>query len=109
MLPRINAAAAALLVILYVAWWLAAGMPRLGLVMLGVGALPLLLTLPALWRARRIGTTIAGFLVAFHLAYAMMELFANPAVRGWVAAQSFLALVLFVGTMVVLRSGSARD
>ena len=110
MLPRINAVAATLLVILYVAWWLAAGMDmELGLTMLVVGGLPLLLTLPALWSGRRIGTTVAGFIVAFHLAYAMMELFANPAVRGWVAAQTFLSLVLFIGTMVVLRSGSAGE
>lgn len=110
LLARINAMAAAMLVILYIAWWLAAGRdPGLGLTMLVVGGLPLLLTLPALWKARRIGTTVAGFLVAFHLAYAMMELFANPEVRGWVAAQTFLALLLFVGSMIVLRSGSASD
>ncbi|MDX1442240.1 MAG: DUF2069 domain-containing protein [Gammaproteobacteria bacterium] len=108
MLPRMNAVAAALMVLLYVAWWIDAEMPRLGLVMLGAAVLPLLLTLPALWQARRIGTTVAGFVVAFHLAYAMMELFANPEVRGWVAAQTFLALLLFTGTMVVLRSGSAK-
>ena len=110
MLPKINALSAALLVILYIAWWIAAGMEKgLGLTILVAGGLPLLLTLPALWSGRRIGTTIAGFLVAFHLAYAMMELFANPAVRGWVATQTFLSLVLFVGTMVVLRSGSASE
>lgn len=110
LLPRINATAAGLLIVLYTAWWLASGRDTdLGMTMLMVGAIPLALTLPSLWQARRIGTTIAGFLVAFHLAYAMMELFANPAIRGWVATQTFLALILFIGSMTVLRSGSARE
>lgn len=105
LLPRLNAVLAAALLLFYVAWWLNAGKPleMLSLTALAVAVVPLLLLAPALWAANRFGTTLAGFILPFHFAYAVMELIANPAVRGWVALQTFLSLLLLVGTMASLR------
>lgn len=104
-LPRLNAMLAALLVLFYVAWWLSGGASTkpLPLTALLAATVPLLLLLPALWAGRRFGTTLAGFILPFHFAYAVMELIANPAVRGWVALQTFLSLLLMIGTMANLR------
>lgn len=104
-LPRLNACAALLLALLYVAWWIRAGaaFTPLHVTLLLLAAAPLFALAPALWHGQRFGTALAGVVVPFHFAWAVMELVANPAVRGWVAAQSFLALLLFVGSMSTLR------
>lgn len=107
-----NAVLAGALVVLYCAWWLATGASNemLSLVALAFAVLPLLALLPGLWREQRFATALAGLVVPFHFAFAVMELFADPAARAWVAVQSFFALVLFVGVMANLQQapGSSR-
>ena len=104
-LPRINAALALLLALFYVAWWMSLGAPTstlaVSVLLLATG--PWLIVLRALWRANRFGTTLAGFLVMLHFAYAVMELVANPAARGWIAIQTFLSLLLLTSVMASLK------
>lgn len=110
-LYRSNAVLAALLVALYLAWWWFAGAPdaALPLTALVVACGSLLLLLPFLWTGSRFATSLAGFIVPFHFAFAVMELVANPSVRGWVAAQAFLALLMFVLVMASLRQIRPQD
>ncbi|HEX6929730.1 MAG TPA: DUF2069 domain-containing protein [Gammaproteobacteria bacterium] len=104
-LARTNAVLAILLALLYVAWWLSAGMPvkALPLAAILAAVVPLLLLVPSLWKARRFGGTLAGFILPFHFAFAVMELVANADARAWVAVQTFLSLLLMTGVMATLR------
>ena len=104
-LPKMNAAFTVLLALFYLAWWLSLGASTstLALAMLSLAIVPLLLLLPSVWQARRFGSTLAGFLMMLHFAYAVMELIANPAERGWIAVQTFLSLVLMTGIMASLK------
>lgn len=105
-MPKFSAVLAVALAILYAAWWWAEGAPTapLNITMLVIAAVPMLLLAPGLWLANRFATTLAGLLIPFHFAYAVMELIANPAVRGWVAAQTFVTLLLFAAVLAVLRN-----
>ena len=102
---RINALLATLLTGFYLAWWWYLGAPpgKLPLAALTAATLPLVLLLPALWSGNRFGMSLAGFIVPFHFAYAVMELVANPPARAWIAVQTFLSLVLFTCVMAGLR------
>lgn len=104
-LARANTALAILLVVFYLTWWLNAGMPMraLPLSALLAAVVPLVLLMPALWNARRFGSSLAGFILPFHFAFAVMELVANPDARAWVAVLTFLSLLLMTGVMATLR------
>lgn len=104
-LQKINTAFSGLLILFYVSWWGSFGAPSgmLPLAVLSVAVVPLALLLPALWAGKRFGTTLAGLITPFHFAYAVMELIANPAARGWIAVQTFLSLVLLITVMASLR------
>lgn len=104
-IPKLSAVLAVALALLYLAWWWADGSSTapLNVTMLIIATVPLLLLVPGLWQANRFATTLAGLLIPFHFAYAVMELIANPAVRGWVAIQTFLTLLLFAAVLAVLR------
>src|SRR5690606_24876422 len=77
-LAHANAVLSLALVALYLAWWLASGGPLqiLPLAALLAAVLPLLLLAPSLWQGRRFGGTLAGFILPFHFAFAVMELVA---------------------------------
>lgn len=102
---KANAVLAALLMAFYVSWWwtLGASFAGLPLAVLAAAILPLALSMPALWAGNRFGMSLAGFIIPFHFAYAVMELVANPEARAWIAVQTFLSLVLFTGVMAGLR------
>ena len=102
---RFNAVLALLLVALYLAWWWFAGAPMapLPLTTVIVACGSLLLLAPFLATGSRFATSLAGFIVPFHFAFAVMELIANPEVRLWVALQTFLALAMFTFVMASLR------
>jgi len=104
-LAHANAVLSLALVALYLAWWLASGGPLqiLPLAALLAAVLPLLLLAPSLWQGRRFGGTLAGFILPFHFAFAVMELVANAEARAWVAGQCFLSLLLMTGIMANLR------
>ncbi|HEX7030568.1 MAG TPA: DUF2069 domain-containing protein [Gammaproteobacteria bacterium] len=113
-LARMNAVLAIALAVFYIAWWLNAGMPvkALPLAALFAAVVPLLLLAPSLWNARRFGGTLAGFILPFHFAFAVMELVANTEARAWVAVLTFLSLLLMTGIMATLRqirSAPQRD
>ncbi len=110
-LPRINASLAVALALFYLAWWWTSGasLMALPLTALLAASLPLLLLAPALYAANRFGTTLAGLILPFHFAYAVMELIANPPVRAWVAVQTFVALLLLIGVMASLRQVRTQD
>lgn len=111
-LQKINTALSGLLMLFYVSWWGSLGAPSgmLPLAVLAIAVVPLALLLPALWTGNRFGTTLAGLLIPFHFAYAVMELVANPAARGWIAVQTFLSLVLLITVMASLRQvGTAES
>lgn len=105
MLQKINVVLTGLLMLFYVSWWGSLGAPlgTLPLAVLAIAVIPLALLLPALWKGNRFGTTLAGFLVPFHFAYAVMELVANPVARSWIAVQTFLSLILLISVMAGLR------
>lgn len=102
---KLNAALAIALNGLYLAWWLAMGAPAaaLPLTALLLAIVPLALLVPFLWRGRRFAIALAGLILPFHFAFAVMELVANPDARGWVALQTFLTFVLFATVMTTLR------
>jgi len=104
-LPRLNAALALALCVLYCAWWLAAGAPMqaLPVAALLLAILPLAALAPFLWRGQRFSVALAGLILPFHFAFAVMELIANPEVRLWVAVQTFLTFLLFALVMASLR------
>lgn len=112
-LPRLNALLAVVLALFYLAWWwhFGASTRPLALTVVALAVVPLLLLAPWLWKANRFGTSLAGFILPFHFAFAVMELVANPGVRGWLAVQTFLSFVLLVGIMASLRQVdvTARD
>lgn len=105
LLQRLNALLALLLVMFYFTWWMryGASLQPLPLAALLAATLPLLLLAPALWTGARFGTTLAGFVLPFHFAYAVMELVANPSARPWIATQTFLSLLLMILVMASLR------
>lgn len=107
-LHRFNAVMAAMLATLYAAWWFSSESRDTDVVQLFsiIAVIPNALLVPWLWRGNRTATTIAGFVAPFFFAHAAMELFANPAVRGWVAVATFLSVSLFLGTMLALRGGA---
>lgn len=110
-LQKINTALTATLMLFYVSWWGSFGAPLgvLPLAVLSIAVIPLALLLPAMWTGSRFGTTLAGLLIPFHFAYAVMELIANPAARGWIAVQTFLSLILLITVMASLRQiGTAQ-
>jgi len=109
-LLRINVALAAMLLLFYVVWWWSFGAPlgMLPVTALLAAVVPLALLLPALWHGNRFGTSLAGFIVPFHFAYAVMELVANPAARAWIAVQTFLSLLLLITVMASLRQVSVQ-
>lgn len=104
-LLHVNALLAATLTVFYAIWWYSLGAPLTAwpLAVFAVAAGSLVLLIPPLWRGRRFGTTLAGFIVPFHFAYGVMEMVANPAMRGWAALQAAMALVLFVTVMASLK------
>ena len=111
-LQMFNAALTGVLILFYLSWWGSLGAPlgTLPLAVLAIAIVPLALLLPALWNGNRFGTTLAGLLIPFHFAYAVMELIANPAARGWIAVQTFLTLLLLITVMASLRQiDTAKD
>ena len=110
-LQMFNAALTGVLILFYLSWWGSLGAPlgALPLAVLATAIVPLALLLPALWTGNRFGTTLAGLLIPFHFAYAVMELIANPAARGWIAVQTFLSLLLLITVMASLRQVSSTD
>lgn len=106
MLHKSNALFCSALIFLYAAWWLHLGQPRdaLSLTLLTAGILPLLPLIPGLWQGWRTPTVIAGFITPFYFAHAVMELFANPDVRAWVAVETFFTAVLFAGSIAALKA-----
>ena len=102
---KLNAALTGTLAMLYVGWWMATGAPgdALSMTALLVAIVPLVLLAPLLWQGRRFATALAGLILPFHFAFAVMELVANPEVRPWVALQTFIAFVLFATVMASLR------
>lgn len=107
-LHRFNAVMAAMLALLYAAWWFASESRDTDVVQLFslIAIVPNGVLVAWLWRGNRTATTIAGFLAPFYFAHAAMELFANPAVRGWVTVATFLSVSLFLGAMLALRGGA---
>lgn len=108
-LPRLNASLSIVLAVFYFAWWTSVGAPTTTLALSAVtlAAVPLLLLAPALLYGNRFGSTLAGFILPFHFAYAVMELVANPHARAWIAAQTFLSLLLLIGVMANLRQAGS--
>ena len=110
-LHRFNALVATLLATLYAAWWFSSESRDTDVVQVFsvIAVFPNALLVAWLWRGNRTATTIAGFLAPFYFAHAAMELFANPAVRGWVAIETFLSASLFLGAMLALRGGAPQQ
>lgn len=104
-LAKTNALLTVALILFYLVWWWSFGAPldTLPFAVLLIAVLPLALLLLPLWLGNRFATTLAGLLIPFHFAYAVMELIANPAARSWIAVQTFLSLVLLISVMASLR------
>lgn len=110
-LHRFNAIIATLLAALYATWWFSSESRDTDVVQVFsvIAVFPNALLVAWLWRGNRTATTLAGFLAPFYFAHASMELFANPAVRGWVAIETFLSASLFLGAMLALRGGAPQQ
>jgi uncharacterized membrane protein len=68
---------------------------------------PWLLLLPGLLARRATARGLAILLTLPYLAYAVMELLANPAVHGFATATLALALALFVALAMTFRQNRA--
>ncbi|MDX1455228.1 MAG: DUF2069 domain-containing protein [Gammaproteobacteria bacterium] len=110
-LARINSVLAAGLALLFASWWFASTSTEPDVVRTFslIGIIPNLLLVPGLWLGNRTATTIAGFIAPFYFAHAVMELWANPAVRGWVLVETLLSAALFMGAMIYLRGGAPQQ
>ena len=87
----------------WLGWW---DYSRLGLIGAGLGSIPLLLMLPALWkrrlRAHQLGTMIA----TLYMALAAMEIFASGGNSG--ASGLFLASTLWFGCSLLYCRAELR-
>ena len=108
-LARINSVLAAGMVLLFALWWMNSKSIDTDTVRTFslIAIIPNLLLIPGLWLGNRTATTIAGFIAPFYFAHAVMELWANPAVQGWVLVETLLSAALFMGAMIYLRGGAA--
>ena len=64
---------------------------------------PWLAIAPALWQARRQAHVLGVILATATMAYALMEVLANPGAHAWAAGALFAALAVFTAAAAWLR------
>jgi len=86
------------------AWHVAPAPAKLGSVVLGILALPLLAPLPGLWQGRRRSYRWAPMTLAPALAWSLTEILANPAARGFAISGALLSFLSLAAVVASLRS-----
>lgn len=94
----------ALVAVLALAAWYALWLGQAGPLAALLPALPLAGLVPWLARGRRRAAALGALVVTFYCGFAVMELVANPARRGWAAG----ALALGLATLGLLMAAARR-